>query len=42
MCDLDGLKLINDSMGHIVGDTLLTETARLLRSCFRTGDVVAQ
>lgn len=42
MCDVDGLKLINDSMGHDKGDSLLVSTANLIKSCFRSSDVVAR
>ena len=42
MCDVDGLKLINDSMGHDNGDSLLMATANLIKSCFRSNDVVAR
>lgn len=42
MCDVDGLKLINDSMGHDKGDTLLIATANLIKSCFRSSDIVAR
>jgi diguanylate cyclase (GGDEF)-like protein/PAS domain S-box-containing protein len=40
--DLDGLKLVNDTLGHEAGDRLLTITAEILRKCFRTGDVVSR
>jgi diguanylate cyclase (GGDEF)-like protein/PAS domain S-box-containing protein len=40
--DINGLKVINDSMGHRRGDEFLTDYARLLRSAFRTSDVVAR
>ncbi|WP_346356070.1 sensor domain-containing diguanylate cyclase [Azotosporobacter soli] len=33
ICDCDGLKEVNDSYGHIVGDQYLTNTAELLRQC---------
>jgi diguanylate cyclase (GGDEF)-like protein/PAS domain S-box-containing protein len=40
--DLDGLKGINDTLGHQEGDRALVETARLLRSSFRESDLVAR
>ncbi|VUD51715.1 putative diguanylate cyclase AdrA [Thalassocella blandensis] len=40
--DLDGLKAVNDSSGHDVGSTLLVDFAELLRSNFRSSDVVAR
>lgn len=42
VCDLDGLKLVNDTLGHSQGDTLLKATAHVIRSCFRASDVVAR
>lgn len=42
MCDVDGLKLINDSMGHDKGDSLLIATANLIKGCFRSSDIVAR
>jgi len=42
MCDVDGLKLINDSMGHDKGDSLLISTANLIKSCFSSSEVVAR
>ena len=42
ICDVDGLKIINDSMGHELGDTLLKEAARIIKQCFRRSDVVAR
>jgi diguanylate cyclase (GGDEF)-like protein/PAS domain S-box-containing protein len=42
MCDLNGLKLINDAFGHTEGDKLLREAARLLMSCARPVDIIAR
>lgn len=41
-CDINGLKLINDYMGHNAGDKLLVQTAILLRNQLRATDCVAR
>ncbi len=40
--DVDGLKTTNDIKGHTAGDMLLKRTAQVLRSVFRTEDIVAR
>ncbi|NPV90090.1 MAG: diguanylate cyclase [Firmicutes bacterium] len=42
VCDLDGLKLVNDTMGHLAGDQLLNATAEIIKKCFRGDDVVTR
>lgn len=41
-CDLDGLKTINDTWGHEVGDLAIQTEAKVLRAAFRDSDMVGR
>ena len=41
-CDVDGLKEVNDTHGHAVGDSVLRHVAARLRRALRPSDVVAR
>lgn len=42
VCDIDGLKRVNDDYGHAWGDELITAAGRVLRKAFRETDLVAR
>lgn len=42
LCDIDGLKLINDTLGHDAGDWLLFAAAWSIQESFRENDVIAR
>jgi diguanylate cyclase (GGDEF)-like protein/PAS domain S-box-containing protein len=40
--DLDHFTMVNDSLGHLAGDHMLTTTAQRLEACLRPKDIVAR
>jgi diguanylate cyclase (GGDEF)-like protein/PAS domain S-box-containing protein len=42
VCDVDGLKIFNDTLGHSSGDELLKAAANAIRGPFRNHEVVAR
>jgi len=42
MCDVNGLKLVNDSFGHTVGDDFLKKAAEIIKKACREDDIVAR
>ena len=40
--DIDGMKEINDTLGHQMGDQALKDAAHILRQTYRTADVIAR
>ena len=42
MGDVNGLKIINDSFGHLIGDNLLKTTANVFKNACRTDDIIVR
>jgi diguanylate cyclase (GGDEF)-like protein/PAS domain S-box-containing protein len=42
VCDVDGLKLINDTSGHAAGDTVLKHISSIIKHSFEPNDLVAR
>ena len=42
MLDIDNFKGVNDSLGHLYGDAVLSELSRALKSIFRDSDIVGR
>ena len=42
LLDLDRFKIVNEGLGHGLGDKLLIHMARRLKTCVRTGDTIAR
>ncbi len=40
--DLDGLKEINDALGHLMGSQALVDTGEILKETFRDSDIIAR
>jgi diguanylate cyclase (GGDEF)-like protein len=42
ICDVDGLKLVNDTLGHDKGDAVLFAAAGVIKKCFTENEIVAR
>ena len=41
-CDMDGFKMVNDTLGHDIGDVILVEVGQRIAGCLRDHDTVAR
>ncbi|MDF2874228.1 MAG: diguanylate cyclase domain protein [Sporomusa sp.] len=42
ICDVDGLKMVNDTLGHTMGDNILQVVAGILTSCCSSSELIAR
>ncbi|MGD0153185.1 MAG: diguanylate cyclase [Thermacetogeniaceae bacterium] len=42
VCDMDALKLANDTLGHNTGDIMLIKAANIIKNTLRQGEIVAR
>ncbi len=42
ICDIDGLRIINDAFGNRMGDRVISDVARIVQGCCRSGDVMGR
>lgn len=42
VCDINGLRMINDSYGYQEGDKLIVEVGQIIENCCRAGDVLGR
>lgn len=42
MLDIDNFKLFNDTEGHLAGDNILKDVARIARDCLRANDIISR
>ena len=42
VCDLDGLKFVNDTLGHSSGDEMISNAASIMRQCIRSSEIIAR